>query len=325
MNHILAGQRVLVVGCGVSGVSAARYLAPVGAQVTITDEGSSVDLSWAYQAGIEVQLGGYRSESFLNADLIVVSPEVDLGHHFFALAREKGIPIATESDLAFMLLEEPVIVVTGISGKTMTANLIRQMLHAAGKSTFSGGSLGAPLTQYLQEGKKADYVIAEISSQELPLIKRLTPRLAVLTQIPDVDLDRYRVFLEQCDYLTQLVMSLEAPALARISHKSPGPVLWYAKKNPADLVGPLLEDFRGAYFEPRRGCLVAELESVAHEFNLGKSSSFSESDREGILAAVCAALSLGVGPAAIQAVINELHERLKGHAGAEAPSANAPL
>src|SRR2546421_8095647 len=72
----LGGKKGLVVGLGRSGAAAARLCADRGAAVTVTDLRPAGELGAALPAGIARELGGHRRESFLGADLIVLSPGV---------------------------------------------------------------------------------------------------------------------------------------------------------------------------------------------------------------------------------------------------------
>src|SRR5262245_17961673 len=85
------GQRVTVVGGARSGIAAAVLLVDRGAQVTLTDLRPSLERQADEQrlkaAGVALELGEHRAETFTAADLIVVSPGVPLQQPQLAAAR----------------------------------------------------------------------------------------------------------------------------------------------------------------------------------------------------------------------------------------------
>ena len=86
---------------------------------------------------------------FLDAELIVVSPGVPMDIQPLPQARQKGIPVISEIELAFWFLQRPMIAITGTNGKTTTTTLIGEMLRASGKSAFVGGNIGNPLINFV--------------------------------------------------------------------------------------------------------------------------------------------------------------------------------
>ena len=118
----LLGKKVLVVGLGRSGVAAARLCAARGAQVTVTDRQPTDVLTAALaqlSPTIKQELGGHRSETFLAADLIVLSPGVPALSEVEA-ARQRGATITGELELASWFVDAPIVAVTGTNGKSTT-------------------------------------------------------------------------------------------------------------------------------------------------------------------------------------------------------------
>src|SRR5262245_14176282 len=94
------GRRVVVVGAARSGIAAAELLHQRGARVTLTEARPTFDaVERLQQAGVELELGGHRPETLASADLIVVSPGVDLMQPLFRAAQEKGTEIIGELEL----------------------------------------------------------------------------------------------------------------------------------------------------------------------------------------------------------------------------------
>jgi len=124
-DFTVAGRQVVVVGAARSGIAAAELLVRRGAHVTLTESRSTFDAApHLREAGIRLELGGHQRETLATADLIVVSPGVDVEQPVFAAAREQGIEIIGELELAFRWLRGRVIAITGTKGKSTTTTLI---------------------------------------------------------------------------------------------------------------------------------------------------------------------------------------------------------
>jgi UDP-N-acetylmuramoylalanine--D-glutamate ligase len=195
---------VVVVGGARTGISAARFLAGRGAHVTLTDVSPLAEKEAELKAlrglGIATDLGGHNRETFLGADLIVVSPGVPLFVEPLAEAARRGVRIIGEVELAFRFLGAPVIAVAGTNGKTTTTALLGEILAACGKKVLVGGNIGTPLIDFASEpdtvGKDVDYIVAEISSFQLEAVETFRPQVALMLNITPDHLDRYRSYEE---------------------------------------------------------------------------------------------------------------------------------
>ena len=188
-------KNALVVGLGMTGLATARFLHHRGAAVTVTDMASEKDLAPSvqelHQMGIRTELGTHRRESFEASDLIVLSPGVPHTHDYLEAARQKGIPVIGEIELASRFVREPIIAITGTNGKTTTTSLLGSMLSQCGLRIFVGGNIGNPLIGYVDRGEKADWVVLEVSSFQLDTIDTFRPDIGVLLNITADHLDRY--------------------------------------------------------------------------------------------------------------------------------------
>jgi UDP-N-acetylmuramoylalanine--D-glutamate ligase len=188
----LAGKNVLVVGLGRSGVAAARLCADRGARVTVTDVQSVAPLAATLPEGIARELGGHRRESFLAADLIVLSPGVPPLPEV-AAARAAGVVITGEMELASRFVQAPLVAITGTNGKSTTTTLCGAILAAGGRPTFVGGNLGIPLAEAVgtPAGGPGGICVVEASSFQLETVETMRPRAAVLLNVTADHLDRY--------------------------------------------------------------------------------------------------------------------------------------
>lgn len=191
------GKHILIVGFGVSGQAAARFLKHRGAKVAVTDQRKKDELGTfpSDLRDLEGYWGGHPEEAFQGRDLIVLSPGVPLDLPELRRARRRGVPVLGEFGLAASLLRSPLIAVTGTNGKSTTATLIEMMLRNARKKVALGGNIGTPLMEIIEEKKKFDWVVAEVSSYQLETCaKDFRPRIAILLNITEDHLDRYSSF-----------------------------------------------------------------------------------------------------------------------------------
>jgi UDP-N-acetylmuramoylalanine--D-glutamate ligase len=189
-------KRILVVGLGRSGLSAARWLIREGADVTIGDIMSEKDLQGelyreAMKLGAKLETGGHRVETFLNQEMIIVSPGVPLEIAPLKAAEERGITIIGEMELAFRLFDTPVVAVTGTNGKSTAVSLLELMIRGSGARLFVGGNIGTPLMDYVMGDQSADYVLVEVSSFQLDTMEKFCPVVSILLNITPDHLDRY--------------------------------------------------------------------------------------------------------------------------------------
>jgi UDP-N-acetylmuramoylalanine--D-glutamate ligase len=188
----LAGKRVLVLGLGKSGIAAARLCRERGASVVATDSAPAERLAPEVRAlDAELVLGGHGGVDFTGMDLVVVSPGVPPLAELDA-AERAGVEVIGELELAFRLIEGPVVAIGGTNGKSTTTTLVGLMLDAAFDRVFVGGNLGTPAVAAVDT--KWDAVVLEVSSFQLERAPRFRPKASVLLNVSEDHLDRYPDF-----------------------------------------------------------------------------------------------------------------------------------
>jgi UDP-N-acetylmuramoylalanine--D-glutamate ligase len=186
MMNDLSGQRVLVLGLGISGRSAASFCASQGAEVVAVDERPEKQLEELGELPprITLRLG----EPFPDAadfDLVVPSPGVPPERYQACARRAWG-----DVELAFRALAVPVVAVTGTNGKSTTVRLVEAMLRCAGLRALAAGNLGEPALGLV--GRPIDVAVLEVSSFQLETTDAFRPRVAVLLNLSEDHLDRHR-------------------------------------------------------------------------------------------------------------------------------------
>jgi UDP-N-acetylmuramoylalanine--D-glutamate ligase len=186
---------VLVVGLARTGVATALFCAARGARVTATDSRSESELPDAVLklrgAGIALELGSHREETFLEQDLIVPSPGVPADAPPLEAARSKGVTIWSEIELAYRFLRGRLIGITGSNGKTTTTSLVEHILKMAGLETILAGNIGRPLIGCVDAMTDNTFTVVELSSFQLELVGTFRPNIGVFLNLTPDHLDRH--------------------------------------------------------------------------------------------------------------------------------------
>ncbi|MGW6913203.1 UDP-N-acetylmuramoyl-L-alanine--D-glutamate ligase [Kitasatospora sp. NPDC054939] len=191
------GLPVAVAGLGVSGISAARVLHGLGAQVTVVDGGTGEGLkaraAELEAQGVAVRLGDGDTLPE-GTRLVVTSPGWPPSSPLFAAAEAAGIEVWGDVELAWRLrrpLEAtgepaPWLAVTGTNGKTTTVQMLASILTAAGKRTAAVGNVGVSVLDAVLAEEPYDVLAVELSSYQLHWAPSLRPySAAVLNLAPD--------------------------------------------------------------------------------------------------------------------------------------------
>ena len=305
----LKGKKVLVVGLGKSGLSAALFLRKRGAHVTVSDMRSAAALAKEIPAllerGIMVESGGHGLLTFRRQDLIVVSPGVPMDTPELVQVRAFGLPVIGELELAAQFLKGNVLAITGSNGKTTTTALTGEILAAAGIETQVGGNIGVPVVDLIEKSTRTGWSVLEVSSFQLESTEKFHPQIAVILNITPDHLDRHgsfenyalakeRIFSVQTKS-DSLVLNAGNARAAAAAARAIGRVYWFSLEE---------EVTQGAW--ARDGKIVfrsagnAEVEPV---IELKQIPLKGTHNIENVLAAVCAARLAGAAPEAIARAI----------------------
>ncbi len=180
----------LVVGLARSGIAAAHMLAAHGRVVGV-DSGTpgleSID-------GVELHVGSDGLEHLDGIATVVKSPGVPARAPAIAAAHERGLPVVGELELAWRLLPNRFVAVTGTNGKTTTVELLGKILRTAGAPVAVAGNVGTPLASLVGAVSLATTVVCEVSSFQLEDSLLFAPEVAVLLNIAPDHLDRHGTF-----------------------------------------------------------------------------------------------------------------------------------
>ena len=193
------GMRVTVIGAARQGQAAARFLLKQGALVTINDQRPAEQLKPARQAleglPIDWEMGGHPISLLDRTDLLCLSGGIPLSLPLIQEAGRRGIPLTNDTQVFLEVVPCKTIGITGSSGKTTTTSLAgtiaQRTFTAQGRNAWVGGNIGDPLLNYVEQMKKDDMAILEISSFQLDQMTSSTDIAAVLNITPN-HLDRHK-------------------------------------------------------------------------------------------------------------------------------------
>ena len=188
----IPGGPYLVVGLARSGAAAALALRERGERVLGLDAGSPPGAEALRVVGVELYLDDGDGVALLDGVRAVVkSPGVPAEAAVVAAARERGVPVLGELELAWRLLENEFVAVTGTNGKTTTVELIGHIHRAAGLPVAVAGNVGRAVSSLIGSLDPSATIVCEVSSFQLEDSSRFAPETAVLLNITPDHLDRH--------------------------------------------------------------------------------------------------------------------------------------
>jgi UDP-N-acetylmuramoylalanine--D-glutamate ligase len=305
----LKNKRVLVVGLGKSGAAAALFLNKRGARVSVSDTKTEDELKdqipQLLDAGITVETGGHGERTFRGQDLIVVSPGVPVDNPQLRQARDLGIPIIGEVELACRFLKGHIIAITGSNGKTTTTALTGEVISMGGWESLVGGNIGTPAISLVDDATDDTFVVLEVSSFQLETIQTFHPEIAVVLNITPDHLDRHSTFQAYVDAKARIfenqtasdhaVLNADDPACASLATRTQAQKVWFSRTKQVE---------RGAWVQD--GTIVYRDEGSDREILPVSAINLKGAHNlENVLAAVCAGLLVQSEPHRIRRAVEE--------------------
>jgi UDP-N-acetylmuramoylalanine--D-glutamate ligase len=295
----------MVVGLGVSGLAAARFLASHGAKLVMTDRRVDIDRT-KLPAGA-VKLGAEDASWLDDIDLVVTSPGVPRDSVLLRTATEQQIPVIGEIELASRFLDAPIAAVTGTNGKSTVVVLLGEILKASRRRTFVGGNLGTPLIDAV--GGEWDVAVVEVSSFQLEWIDKFRPRVGVHLNLTDDHFDRYKDLDDYGRAKARLFENQNASDYAILNRDDPN--VWkLAKSVRSRVIGFSLmqrgRDTLALWFDETANAIAFDFDQIkAGRISLKKFPLRGRHNISNAMAAAGAALALGMKPDAIERAFAE--------------------
>ena len=209
-KNVFEHKRVLVIGLAKSGVAVAKLLLHQGAMVTVNDRiplEENPDAKSLIEEGIRVLAGSHPVDLLEeHFDFVVKNPGIPYHNCMVEAAMKKGIPVYTEVEIAYQLLEGLIIGITGSNGKTTTTTLASLMLKESfpEREVYAAGNIGIPLSQLAEKSTKEDIYVSELSSFQLMGIDQFKPKIACIVNIFSAHLDYHGTREEYIEAKLQL-------------------------------------------------------------------------------------------------------------------------
>jgi len=308
MTFDVKGKRVTVAGAARSGLAAAELLARRGAEVTLSETRADVPERGALEhLGVRLEVGGHVAATFADADLVVLSPGVPPEQPAIQAARDRGVPVIAEIELASRWLRGRVIAITGTKGKSTTTALTGRMLEAAGFKVTVGGNIGDPLSAQVADSTPDTYHVVETSSFQLEQIDTFHPWIAVMLNFSPDHLDRHptveayaaakaRIFENQ-DAADWAVVNADDPGVLEMARRGRARLRFFSPRTPlAD--GTVVE---GGWIVDRRADRAERLVPLASIHLLGPHLV------NDVMAAATVGAIAGAAPAALTAAVEAFH------------------
>jgi UDP-N-acetylmuramoylalanine--D-glutamate ligase len=294
-----------VIGLGRSGVAAARLLHRDGWDVSVSDAGQSIELfeqkKFLVAHNIPVLLGwrftleALVAETLPQPDRIVVSPGVSWQLPALEAARQLGIEVIGELELAWRYLQDvPWVGITGTNGKTTTTALVAAIFQAAGLKAPACGNIGHSACEVALSGDPIDWIIAEVSSYQAESAPTLSPQIGIWTTFTPDHLERHGTLDNYCEikagllhHSKQRILNGDDPYLHQhLSQRWPG--VWWTRTQRGEALPA------SAYIE--LGWVVVDDEPIVHIDALRMPGAHNQ---QNLLAAVMAAHLAGIEQKAI--------------------------
>jgi len=301
------GKRVLVVGLGKSGIASALFLADRGARVAVSDTKSEEELHHEIpqllDRGIGVEAGYHGERTFKEQELIVISPGVPSDVPQLEQARQAGIPVIGEVELAARYLKGKIVAITGSNGKTTTTTLAGEIIIASGQKTLVGGNIGTPAISFVETATDDTWIVLEVSSFQLETIETFHPKIAVVLNVTPDHLDRHHTFANYAAAKARIfenqtgddfaVLNADDATCVAMADKTKAAVSWFSRQH-------LVE--RGAYV---RGDDIVWRDAGREQLimpvtEIGLKGAHNV---ENVLAGICAGMLAGVDPPDIRRVV----------------------
>ena len=194
-------KKIFILGFARSGYEASKYLLKNNNYVLINDKKEEKDhdinkINELKEMGCHFIFGTHDVE-LKDFDYFIKNPGVPIDHPLVLKARELGIPVINEVEMAYHLLPKNItlIGITGTNGKTTTTTLTYEILHEVFKERVHlVGNIGYPLTSIVDKVSENDIVVMEVSVQQSENIIDFHPNIALITNFSEAHVDFFKTY-----------------------------------------------------------------------------------------------------------------------------------
>jgi UDP-N-acetylmuramoylalanine--D-glutamate ligase len=241
----LQGKSAVVLGTKRSGRAATELLLREGAQVRVLSSESPSEEDRQFFAHLGVTLSEQSLEALASSgrlDILVPSPAVPWDLPLLEYARQKGIAVMGEVELASYFLSGPVVGITGSNGKTTTTALTGHIFQHCGLTSQVGGNIGVAVTALVETSRPEQWNVLELSSFQLEGTQHFKADIGVCLNVTPDHLDRHytfenyaaakgRLFATQ-DTRSQAILNWDDPTCRQFAEQTLGAVHWFSTSGP---------------------------------------------------------------------------------------------
>lgn len=224
-----------MVGMAKSGVAAVELLIKTGAYVTALDQKPVVNPLLA-ELHVDVQL--QDPARIADADMVVLSPGVPADSDVAQAARERGISVIGDLELASWFLQGRIIGITGANGKTTTTAMTGHILQSSGISTQVGGNIGTPPCSMVAASRPDQWNVFELSSFQLETTGKFHANIGAALNVTPDHLDRHYTFEQYAAAKARLfsnqtaddfaVLNADDPITRGYASQTSGSAVWFS-------------------------------------------------------------------------------------------------
>lgn len=309
------GKKILVLGAAKSGVAVACLLLRLGASVVINDL-KKEDSAWEEELkalGAIVITGSHPPQLLAEHpfSLIVKNPGIPYRHPYIQEALSRNIPVVTEVEIAYTLLEGEAIGITGSNGKTTTTTLTGLLLSKKNSETIVAGNIGQVLSEEVLKSTPTSWTVMELSSFQLKGVRTFHPQVALLLNVYPHHLDYHESMEDYIDSKLNLFRNQTREDLAifprdqesafSLSERVKATLAFFSRKTEVErgaYVGMDEMGERAIYYKEGKGTSPRFIMPVKEIPLLG------EHNLDNTLAAVTIASHYGVSPEEIREVVS---------------------
>lgn len=186
----------VIVGLGTTGLSVARYLERQGRDFAVVDSRENPPGFDELPSDTLHHFGDFQTPWLAHANEIIVNPGISITTPEIHQAKQAGVSIIGDIELFARENKKPVVAITGSNGKTTVTTLLDLMAKKSGVNVGTGGNIGTPALNLLDEAN-TELFILELSSYQLETTPSLQTLAAVILNISEDHLDRYENDIEK--------------------------------------------------------------------------------------------------------------------------------
>ena len=194
---MFSDKKILILGMARSGYEVAKYLSRYDNNIILNDGGSrdkqdEKKIMELESLGVTLIFDSHPDDLLDNSfDYIIKNPGISNNHKYIVKAKQLGIEVINEAEMAYRLLplDVTLIAITGTNGKTTTTTLTYEMIKKGGKRVHLAGNIGYPLCSFLEKLESGDIIVMEVSCQQLSNMKEFNPHIALMTNLSEAHID----------------------------------------------------------------------------------------------------------------------------------------